>query len=129
MGNVAKYQHGWNMTFTVVELLMIIPKSTYLSISLPYFSIYHFFSLTLLEQVVIMGSFIIEGGYALSVSIRPQGAKNEVLEVIRTGISLMIAAMSADGVGVIGGVEQTGRGYEDIDGRLNALEVRTERQY
>lgn len=83
----------------------------------------------MLEQVVIMGSFIIEGGYALSVSIRPQGAKDEVLEVIRTGISLMIAAMSADGVGVIGGVEQTGRGYEDIDGRLNALEVRTERQY
>lgn len=56
-----------------------------------------------------MGSFIIEGGYALSVSIRPQGAKDEVLEVIRTGVSLMIAAMSADGVGVIGGVEQTGR--------------------
>lgn len=52
-----------------------------------------------------------------------------MLEVIRTGISLMIAAMSADGVGVIGGVEQTGGGYEDIDGRLNALEVRTERQY
>lgn len=50
MGNVAKYQHGWNMTFTVVELLMIIPKSTYLSISLPYFSIYHFFSLTLLPD-------------------------------------------------------------------------------
>lgn len=76
-----------------------------------------------------MGSFIIEGGYALSVLIRPQSAKNEVLEVIRTGISLMIAAMSADGVGVIGGVEQIGRGYEDIDGRPNALEVRTERQY
>ena len=52
MGNVAKYQHGWNMTFTVVELLMIIPKSTYLSISLPYFSIYHFFSLTLLLQIL-----------------------------------------------------------------------------
>lgn len=50
MGNVAKYQHGWNMTFTVVELLMIIPKSTYLSISLPYFSIYHFFSLTLYKH-------------------------------------------------------------------------------
>lgn len=53
MGNVAKYQHGWNMTFTVVELLMIIPKSTYLSISLPYFSIYHFFSLTLLMKRTI----------------------------------------------------------------------------
>ena len=51
MGNVAKYQHGWNMTFTVVELLMIIPKSTYLSISLPYFSIYHFFSLTLFNNI------------------------------------------------------------------------------
>lgn len=54
MGNVAKYQHGWNMTFTVVELLMIIPKSTYLSISLPYFSIYHFFSLTLYKKPTIM---------------------------------------------------------------------------
>lgn len=54
MGNVAKYQHGWNMTFTVVELLMIIPKSTYLSISLPYFSIYHFFSLTLFCKPTIM---------------------------------------------------------------------------
>lgn len=54
MGNVAKYQHGWNMTFTVVELLMIIPKSTYLSISLPYFSIYHFFSLTLFDKPTIM---------------------------------------------------------------------------
>lgn len=53
MGNVAKYQHGWNMTFTVVELLMIIPKSTYLSISLPYFSIYHFFSLTLFTKIRI----------------------------------------------------------------------------
>lgn len=54
MGNVAKYQHGWNMTFTVVELLMIIPKSTYLSISLPYFSIYHFFSLTLSHKQIVL---------------------------------------------------------------------------
>lgn len=54
MGNVAKYQHGWNMTFTVVELLMIIPKSTYLSISLPYFSIYHFFSLTLSQEIAYL---------------------------------------------------------------------------
>lgn len=59
MGNVAKYQHGWNMTFTVVELLMIIPKSTYLSISLPYFSIYHFFSLTLYWEYVVSSSFVL----------------------------------------------------------------------
>ena len=29
-----------------------------------------------------MGSFVIEGGYKLSGSITPQGAKNEALEVI-----------------------------------------------
>lgn len=75
-----------------------------------------------------MGSFI-EGRHALSGSIRPQGAKNEALEAIRAGISLMIAAMSADRVSVIGDMEQIDRGYEDIDGRLNALGVMTERQY
>ena len=31
---------------------------------------------------MIMSSFVIEGGYRLSGSIRPQGAKNEALEVI-----------------------------------------------
>ena len=70
MGNVAKYQHGWNMTFTVVELLMIIPKSTYLSISLPYFSIYHFFSLTLFlhfsGMLLVLISFI--GDFLLNVT-------------------------------------------------------------
>ena len=29
-----------------------------------------------------MSSFVIEGGYRLSGAIRPQGAKNEALEVI-----------------------------------------------
>ena len=29
-----------------------------------------------------MSSFVIEGGYRLSGSIRPQGAKNEALEII-----------------------------------------------
>ena len=29
-----------------------------------------------------MGSFVIEGGYSLHGEITPQGAKNEVLEVI-----------------------------------------------
>ena len=29
-----------------------------------------------------MSSFVIEGGYGLSGTIRPQGAKNEALEVI-----------------------------------------------
>ncbi len=40
---------------------------------------------------------------------------------IRAGIALLIAAMSADGVSRISNIEQIDRGYEDIEGRLNAL--------
>lgn len=47
---------------------------------------------------------------------------------IRAGIALLIAAMSANGTSVIGNIEQIDRGYEDIDGRLNALGARIERQ-
>jgi len=40
---------------------------------------------------------------------------------IRAGIALLIAAMSAEGVSHIKGIEQIDRGYQDIDGRLNRL--------
>lgn len=40
---------------------------------------------------------------------------------IRAGIALLIAAMSADGTSTIHNIDQIDRGYEDIDGRLNAL--------
>lgn len=40
---------------------------------------------------------------------------------IRAGISLLIAALSADGVSTIHNIEQIDRGYEDIDGRLKKL--------
>lgn len=40
---------------------------------------------------------------------------------IRAGIALLLAAMSAKGTSVIDNIEQIDRGYEDIDGRLNAL--------
>lgn len=40
---------------------------------------------------------------------------------IRAGISLLIAAMSANGVSMISNIEQIDRGYEDIEGRLTAL--------
>jgi len=46
---------------------------------------------------------------------------------IRAGIALLIAAMSASGTSVIGNIEQIDRGYEDIDGRLNALGARISR--
>lgn len=40
---------------------------------------------------------------------------------IRAGISLLIAALSADGTSVIQNIEQIDRGYENIDGRLKAI--------
>lgn len=40
---------------------------------------------------------------------------------IRAGVALLIAAMSAEGRSIIQNVEQIDRGYQDIDGRLNAL--------
>ncbi|MDE6490192.1 MAG: UDP-N-acetylglucosamine 1-carboxyvinyltransferase [Muribaculaceae bacterium] len=47
---------------------------------------------------------------------------------IRAGIAILIAAMSAKGTSVIGNIEQIDRGYEDIEGRLNALGARIRRE-
>ena len=46
---------------------------------------------------------------------------------IRAGVSLLIAAMSADGVSIIDNVEQIDRGYQNIDSRLNAIGAKIER--
>ena len=46
---------------------------------------------------------------------------------IRAGIALLIAAMSANGTSTISNIEQIDRGYEDIEGRLNALGAKIER--
>jgi len=40
---------------------------------------------------------------------------------IRAGVSLLIAALAADGYSTIENVEQIDRGYQNIDGRLNAI--------
>lgn len=40
---------------------------------------------------------------------------------IRAGVALLIAALSADGKSVIQNIEQIDRGYQNIDGRLQAL--------
>ena len=39
---------------------------------------------------------------------------------IRAGISLLIAALSAEGTSIIHNIEQIDRGYENIDSRLNS---------
>lgn len=40
---------------------------------------------------------------------------------IRAGVALLIAALSAEGLSIIENSEQIDRGYENIDGRLNAI--------
>ncbi|MBR1574154.1 MAG: UDP-N-acetylglucosamine 1-carboxyvinyltransferase [Bacteroidales bacterium] len=47
---------------------------------------------------------------------------------IRAGIALLLAAMSAKGTSEIGNIEQIDRGYEDIEGRLNALGAKITRK-
>lgn len=47
---------------------------------------------------------------------------------IRAGISLLIAAMSAEGVSTIHNIDQIDRGYQNIDKRLNALGAKIERR-
>lgn len=46
---------------------------------------------------------------------------------IRAGISLLIAALGAEGTSVIHNIEQIDRGYEDIEIRLNKLGARIKR--
>jgi UDP-N-acetylglucosamine 1-carboxyvinyltransferase len=40
---------------------------------------------------------------------------------IRAGVSLLIAALSAEGTSLIHNIEQIDRGYQEIDQRLNAI--------
>jgi len=46
---------------------------------------------------------------------------------IRAGVSLLIAALSADGVSIIENIEQIDRGYQHIDTRLQALGAKIKR--
>lgn len=46
---------------------------------------------------------------------------------IRAGVALLIAAMSAQGKSVIHNIHQIDRGYENIDGRLNAIGAKIRR--
>lgn len=47
---------------------------------------------------------------------------------IRAGIAMLIAAMSADGTSRIDNIDQIDRGYENIEGRLNALGAKITRE-
>ncbi|MBQ7420088.1 MAG: UDP-N-acetylglucosamine 1-carboxyvinyltransferase [Prevotella sp.] len=58
---------------------------------------------------------------------RPLRAQRMSSPDIRAGIALLIAAMSANGTSTISNIEQIDRGYENIEGRLNALGAKIER--
>ena len=69
------------------------------------------------HRAVVIGhdhGFILRGGNMTSPDIR-------------AGIALLIAAMSADGISRIHNIEQIDRGYQNIEGRLNALGARITR--
>ena len=57
----------------------------------------------------------------------PLRANKMVSPDIRAGIALLIAAMSAKGTSEIDNIDQIDRGYENIDGRLNALGAKIQR--
>ena len=46
---------------------------------------------------------------------------------IRAGISLLIAALSANGTSTIHNIEQIDRGYEDIENRLKKIGAKIKR--
>jgi len=46
---------------------------------------------------------------------------------IRAGVSLLIAALSADGTSYIHNIEQIDRGYQNIDLRLNKIGAKIKR--
>jgi UDP-N-acetylglucosamine 1-carboxyvinyltransferase len=58
---------------------------------------------------------------------RPLRAIRMTSPDIRAGVSLLIAALSAEGTSTIDNIEQIDRGYQHIDDRLNALGARIER--
>jgi len=55
-------------------------------------------------------------------------AANMTSPDIRAGIAMLIAAMSADGTSRIDNIDQIDRGYQNIDGRLNALGAKITRE-
>jgi len=55
-------------------------------------------------------------------------AANMTSPDIRAGIAMLIAAMSADGTSRISNIDQIDRGYQNIDGRLNALGAKITRE-
>jgi UDP-N-acetylglucosamine 1-carboxyvinyltransferase len=81
------------------------------------------------DKLVNMGARIILCDPHRAVVHGPTRLYGERMESpdIRAGMSLLIAALAADGESVIGNIGQIDRGYERIDERLAALGASIER--
>ncbi len=77
------------------------------------------------DKLIDMGAQIIlcdpHRATVIGLDRKPLRATTMTSPDIRAGISLLIAAMAANGTSTIHNIEQIDRGYQDIDKRLNAL--------
>ncbi|MHC4885823.1 MAG: UDP-N-acetylglucosamine 1-carboxyvinyltransferase, partial [Planctomycetota bacterium] len=82
------------------------------------------------DQLIDMGAKIVlcDPHRAVVIGPSPLSARSIISPDIRAGMSLLIAAMAAEGTSVMRSVDQIDRGYENIDVRLRALGARIERR-
>lgn len=86
--------------------------------------------LVFVDRLIEMGAKIVLCDPHRAVVIGPSSLHGERLMSpdIRAGMSLVIAALAADGVSTIGNIIQIDRGYEHLETRLQALGARIERR-
>lgn len=77
----------------------------------------------LIPQLRAMGAVITETGATACTLRGPQALNGAAVHAtdIRTGSALLVAALAADGITVIGGLPQLRRGHADLPGTLRAL--------
>jgi MinD-like ATPase involved in chromosome partitioning or flagellar assembly len=76
--------------------------------------------LTLSQRVPLTGAVIVTTPQDIALIDALKGIRMSSPD-IRAGVSLLIAAMSANGTSIIDNIEQIDRGYQNIDTRLNAI--------
>jgi len=86
--------------------------------------------LVFVDRLIEMGAKIVLCDPHRAVVIGPSALHGERLMSpdIRAGMSLVIAALAADGISTIGNIIQIDRGYEHLETRLQSLGARIERR-
>jgi UDP-N-acetylglucosamine 1-carboxyvinyltransferase len=83
-----------------------------------------------IDKLVSMGAQIVLCDPHRCIVTGPTRLSGEKVESpdIRAGMTLVLAALAANGTSTIRNVGQIDRGYEDVDGKLRSLGARIERQ-